>query len=186
MKCKWALSNELMEHYHDTEWGVPCHHDRQLFEKLILEGQQCGLSWNTILQKRENYRKAFCGFDPEKIVMFDEKKIKELMENSGIIRYDKKIHSIINNSRAYLNMLDRGETLDSFFWNYIDGQTIVNNITCEGDILTKSELSTRISKDLKKKGFNYVGPVTVYSFMEAMGMIDDHLNSCPQKNLKRF
>lgn len=182
MKCSWATTNNLMEYYHDTEWGVPCHDDKKLFEKLILEGQQCGLSWNTILQKRENYRKAFCQFDPEKIALFDDEKVKDLMGNSGIIRYDKKIYSIINNSRAYINMREKGETLNDFFWRYVDGKTIINNIEKPEDILTKSDLSIKVSKDLKKKGFSYVGPVTIYSFMEAMGIIDDHLNSCPYKS----
>lgn len=181
MKCKWATINKPMEEYHDNEWGIPCHNEKRLFEKINLEGQQSGLSWNTILQKREGYREAFCDFNAEKIAKFTEKDIENLMNNKQIIRYDKKILSIINNSRAYLKMLENNETLDKFFWSYIDYKPIINNIESEKDILTKSDLSLQISKDLKKKGFTYVGPITIYSFMEAMGMINDHLNSCQCK-----
>lgn len=181
MKCKWSTINHSMEIYHDNEWGIPCHDEKKLFEKLILEGQQSGLSWNTILQKRDGYRNAFYDFDAEKIAEFSENNIIKLMQNTEIIRYDKKILSIINNSKAYLQMQKNGETLDNFFWKYINFIPIINNIEHEKDILIKSDLSMQISKDLKKKGFSYVGPITIYSFMEAAGMIDDHLNSCPCK-----
>ncbi|MFV0502429.1 MAG: DNA-3-methyladenine glycosylase I [Lachnospirales bacterium] len=179
-KCKWATQNEIMETYHDTQWGKIHKDEILIFEMLCLEGQQSGLSWNTILSKREGYREAFCNFIPEEIAKFDQEKVKELMNNKDIIRYDKKIESIINNAKVYLKMKENNEKLYDFFWSYVDGQIINSNESNE-DVLSKSPLSEKISKDLKNKGFSYVGPVTVYSLLQSIGVINDHINQCVSK-----
>ena len=176
-RCEWA-GNELAIEYHDEEWGVPLHDDRRLFEFLILEGAQAGLSWDTILAKRENYRKAFDNFDAKKIAKYGDKKFDELMENAGIVRNRLKIKSAIQNANAYLNVVKEFGSFDKYIWSFVGGKPIENKFTKLGDIPAKTDLSDAMSKDLKKRGFNFVGSTICYAFMQATGMVNDHVKSC--------
>ena len=176
-RCPWA-ANDLAIQYHDTEWGVPLHDDRQLFEFLILEGAQAGLSWDTILRKRDNYRRAFVNFDPEKIAAFDEKKCVDLLLDVGIIRNRLKIASAVANAKAFLRVKDEFGTFDSYIWSFVEGMPIVNGWIEVGQVPAKTEVSDRMSKDLKTRGFNFVGSTIMYAFMQATGMVNDHLVSC--------
>ena len=176
-RCGWA-KNELAIHYHDTEWGVPAHDDKKLFEFLILEGAQAGLSWDTILRKRENYRKAFDDFDAEKIAAYDEAKCAELLLVDGIIRNRLKIASTIQNARGFLKIKDEFGSFDSYIWRFVDGKPIVNNWRDFSDVPTKTSVSDAMSKDLKKRGFNFVGSTIMYAFMQACGLVNDHLVTC--------
>lgn len=176
-RCGWA-SNELAIHYHDTEWGVPQHDDRVLFEFLILEGAQAGLSWDTILAKRENYRKAFDDFDPAKVAKFSEAKCANLMTNEGIVRNRLKIASAVRNAKAFLAVQKEFGTFDSYIWSFVGGKPIDGKRKELGDVPAKTEISDAISKDLKKRGFNFVGSTIMYAFMQATGMVNDHIKSC--------
>lgn len=176
-RCDWA-KNDLAIHYHDTEWGVPLHDDRRLFEFLILEGAQAGLSWDTILRKRENYRSAFDDFDPEKIVKYDDKKCAELLQNEGIIRNRLKIASAVRNAKCYLEVVNEFGTFDKYIWSFVDGKPINNGLENSKQIPVSTEISDKLSKDLKKRGFNFVGSTIMYAFMQATGMVNDHLVSC--------
>jgi DNA-3-methyladenine glycosylase I len=176
-RCNWA-KNDLAIHYHDTEWGVPLHDDRGLFEFLILEGAQAGLSWDTILRKRENYREAFDSFDAEKVARYGERKITELLQNEGIIRNRLKIASAVGNAQAFLRVRDEFGSFDDFIWRFVDGNPIVNAPHGNGDIPAKTSISDAISKDLRKRGFNFVGSTIMYAFMQATGMVNDHLVTC--------
>jgi len=167
-----------MMRYHDKEWGTPLKNNRKLFEFLILDGAQAGLSWLTILKRREGYRAAFDGFDPEKIARYGAKDITRLLKDKRIIRNRLKIHSVIGNARAYIEMEESGTSLSKWLWNFADGKPIVNHWKTLAEIPPSTELSERISKELKKKGFNFVGPTIVYSFMQAAGMVNDHLIDC--------
>ncbi|MCM2325175.1 MAG: DNA-3-methyladenine glycosylase I [Candidatus Woesearchaeota archaeon] len=178
MRCTWAGADPLMMKYHDEEWGIPIHDDRKLFEFLILEGAQAGLSWSTVLKKRENYRAAFDGFSYERIAGYDEKKIEELMQNPGIIRNRLKIISTVNNARAFMRMRKEFGSFDSYLWSFVDGKQIKNSFRSLKDIPAKTELSDRISKDLKKRGMNFVGSTIIYAFMQAVGIVDDHTVDC--------
>lgn len=174
-RCSWANpANPLYLEYHDHEWGVPCHDERQLFEMLNLEGAQAGLSWETVLNKRENYRLAFDRFDPQKIIRYDEKKVESLMQNAGIIRNRLKINAVIVNARAYLELCKDFGSLDAYLWGHVDGKPLVN---LDGRIVT-SPLSDQISKDLKKRGFKFVGSTIIYAYMQAIGMVNDHSREC--------
>jgi len=178
-RCAWVPSdNPLYVQYHDEEWGVPVHDERLLFEFLVLEGAQAGLSWLTILKKRENYRAAFDQFNPQKIALYDEKKIAELMQNSGIIRNRLKIEATVINARAFLEIQAKHNTFDSFIWNFVDGKPIVNRWKNIKEIPPKTPLSDAISKELKKKGFKFVGSTILYSHMQATGMVNDHTTDC--------
>lgn len=178
-RCSWAGDDPLYIEYHDEEWGVPETSDRALFEKLLLEGFQSGLSWITILRKRENFRKAFDGFDAEKIVKYKPKKIEALMADTGIIRNRLKIEAAVHNARAFLEMQEKGPGLSAFFWDVVDGTPLQNNFKSMKEVPGKTELSTKLSKELKRQGFKFVGPTTVYAHMQAMGMVNDHLVDCP-------
>lgn len=178
-RCSWAGDDPLYIEYHDEEWGVPETSDRALFEKLLLEGFQSGLSWITILRKRENFRKAFDGFDAEKIVKYKPKKIEALMADTGIIRNRLKIEAAVHNARAFLEMQEKGPGLSEFFWDAVNGEPLQNNFKSMKDVPGKTELSTKLSKELKRQGFKFVGPTTVYAHMQAMGMVNDHLVDCP-------
>ncbi|QIK69514.1 DNA-3-methyladenine glycosylase I [Erysipelothrix sp. HDW6C] len=180
-RCTWAEHSENEIAYHDSEWGVPNHDDRYLFEMLMLEGQQSGLSWSTILNKRETMRAAYANFDPYLLAEYDAEKVETLLLNPGIIRHRLKIEAIINNAKAYVNMIQDHESLDVFLWRYVDDAPIVNHYASMSDVPASSELSTQISKDLKKLGFKFVGPTTVYAFMQAVGMVDDHMDDCFKK-----
>lgn len=176
-RCKWA-SNELNIPYHDTEWGVPLHDDRALFEFLILEGAQAGLSWDTILRKRENYRAAFDNFDPAKVAKYGDKKVAGLLANEGIIRNKLKIASAISNAKAFLEVQKEFGSFDRYIWGFVGGKPLGNKFKGHGDVPAKTEISDAISKDLKKRGFNFVGSTIIYAFMQATGMVNDHLTSC--------
>ncbi|MEJ2759387.1 MAG: DNA-3-methyladenine glycosylase I [Anaerolineales bacterium] len=172
------LSTPLYIAYHDEEWGVPVHDDRKLFEFLILEGAQAGLSWITILRRRENYRAAFDQFDPEKVARYNESRIAELLENSGIIRNRLKIRSAVQNAQAFLKVQEEFGSFDKYIWEFVDHQPIVNHWKEMSEIPAFTSLSEQISKDLKKRGFNFVGPTIVYAHMQATGMVNDHTTDC--------
>lgn len=178
VRCEWAGSDARMVAYHDDEWGVPVHDDCRLFEKITLEGAQAGLSWSTILNKREGYRAAFAGFDPAKVARFTPKRVERLMQDPGIVRNRMKIESTIQNAGAVLR-LQRGEgSLDAYFWGWVEGSPIVNRRGRLGDIPAHTELSKAISKDLKRRGFRFVGPTTVYAMMQSVGLVNDHTVDC--------
>jgi len=179
-RCPWSHGSELYQQYHDKEWGVPLREERGQFEFLILEGAQAGLSWITILKKRDNYRRAFDQFDAERIAAYDDKDRARLLADAGIVRNRLKIDAAISNARACLRLRDSGTSLDEFLWRYVDGKPIVNRFRTMGDVPATTELSDRISRDLKKAGFRFVGSTIVYSFMQATGMVNDHLLSCPR------
>lgn len=176
-RCSWA-KNELAVHYHDTEWGVPLHDDRGLFEFLILEGAQAGLSWDTILRKRENYRKAFDNFDPVKVARYTDRRVAKLLEDEGIIRNRLKVASAVSNAKAFLKVQKEFGSFDKYIWAFVDGKPIVNKWTRIGQIPATSQVSDVISKDLKKRGFNFVGSTIIYAHMQATGMVNDHLVTC--------
>lgn len=180
-RCDWA-KNDLAIEYHDKEWGVPLHNDRRLFEFLILEGAQAGLSWDTILAKRENYRKAFDNFDAKKIATYDDKKFDELMNNAGIVRNRLKIKSAIQNANAFLEVQKEFGTFDKYIWSFVDGKPIINKWKTLSEVPAKTEISDAMSKDLKKRGFNFVGSTICYAFMQATGMVNDHVVSCFRYN----
>lgn len=176
-RCGWAKNN-LAIRYHDAEWGVPQHNDAKLFEFLILEGAQAGLSWNTVLQKRENYRAAFDNFDAEKIAVYDDKKCAEFLQNEGIIRNRLKIAASVNNAEAFLKVQAEFGSFNSFIWNFVDGKPIVNHRKDLSEVPAKTVVSDAISKDLKQRRFDFVGSTIIYAFMQACGLVNDHLVSC--------
>jgi len=180
-RCGWA-KNDLSVVYHDAEWGVPVRDDRKLFEFLILEGAQAGLSWDTILRKRENYRAAFDNFDAEKIARYDEKKLNELLQNEGIVRNRLKINSAVGNAKSYLEILSEFESFDKYIWSFVEGKPIKNAWQNLSEVPAKTSVSDAMSKDLKKRGFNFVGSTILYAFMQACGLVNDHLVSCFRYN----
>lgn len=180
-RCDWCKGDDLYIKYHDEEWGVPVHDDRKHFEFLMLESMQAGLSWITILRKRENFRKAFDDFDYEKISTYDENKIQELLKNEGIIRYRRKIEATINNANRFMEIQKEYGSFDKYIWGFTDNEVIMNNYDNISEVPPKSDLSDRVSKDLKKKGFKFVGSVTIYAHLQAIGVINDHINSCFKK-----
>jgi DNA-3-methyladenine glycosylase I len=177
-RCPWSGSDPLYLNYHDCEWGAPEHDDRHLFEFLILEGAQAGLSWLTILKKREGYRKAFRGFDPQIVAGFSQMDVQRLLADSSIIRNRLKIESAIRNARCVLKIMDEFGSFDAFIWRYVDGKPIQNAWRSLAELPARTEKSDAISKDLKKRGFNFVGSTICYSFMQAVGMVNDHLVDC--------
>ncbi|MFC4320569.1 DNA-3-methyladenine glycosylase I [Litchfieldia salsa] len=178
IRCSWVNEDPLYIDYHDHEWGVPVYDDRLLFEYLILEGAQAGLSWYTILKKRENYRKAFDHFDAERIINYNEQKIEELLENQGIIRNKLKVRSVITNAKAYIQIKEEFGSFSSYIWSFVDGKPIINHFSEPEDVPVTTEISDRLSKDLKKRGFKFVGSTICYAFMQAVGMVNDHINTC--------
>ena len=177
-RCWWCGDDELYQRYHDCEWGVPVHDDRLLFEFLCLEGAQAGLSWITILRKREHYRQVFDDFDAVKIAKYDASKINDLLSDPGIVRNKLKVNGFVKNARAYLDMLDRGETLDNYLWNYVDGVSLQNKRKSMTEIPANTPVSDAMSKDLKKRGFTFVGSTICYAFMQAAGLVNDHITDC--------
>lgn len=178
-RCAWVdLKNELYVKYHDEEWGREVHEDKKLFEMLILEGAQAGLSWSTVLNKRENYRKAFDNFDYKKISKYDEDKINELLLDSGIIRNKLKINSAIQNAKVFIEIQKEFGSFDNYIWGFVDNKQIVNKIKSMGELPAKTDLSDKISKDLKKRGMNFVGSTIIYAYMQAVGMVNDHEVDC--------
>lgn len=181
-RCDWGNYNELMKQYHDTEWGVPNHNDGSLFEFLILEGVQAGLSWNTILQKRDNYRNALNNFDHTKISQYNEEKIEDLMNNSGIIRNRLKINAAITNAKAFLKIQKEFGSFDKYIWQFVDYNPIIHKFKALVELPSASKESERMSKDLKKRGFKFIGPTICYAFMQAVGMVNDHIIDCFRYN----
>lgn len=179
-RCPWCGNDPLYMAYHDNEWGVPEHDDRRLFEFLILEGVQAGLSWITVLRKRENYRRAMDGFDAEKIARYDEHKMAALLTDAGLVRNRLKMRAAVDNARVYLALRDEGKTLDGLLWQYLDGQPVINHYRSVAEVPATTPVAERISKDLKKRGFRFVGPTIMYAFMQAAGLVNDHLVSCPR------
>ncbi len=174
-RCSWAVSDPMMRAYHDEEWGVPIHDSCLLWETLMLEGFQAGLSWSIILRRREAFRAAFQGFDPEVVARFDESDIARLVADPGIIRHRAKIEATIGGARAYLAMQEAGEDFSAFAWSFVDGKPLKNET---GELPAQTPLSVEISKALKKRGFKFVGPVIVYAWMQAVGLVDDHDPAC--------
>ena len=177
-RCSWANGSELEQAYHDNEWGVPLHDDRKLFEFVTLEGAQAGLSWATILKKRENYRKLFNDFDVEKIARYNKRKIESLLKNPGIIRNRLKVESTVSNARAFIDIQNEYGSFDSYIWRFTDGKPIINRWQSLQDIPASTELSDNLSKELKKRGFRFVGSTICYAFMQATGMVNDHTVDC--------
>lgn len=176
-RCSWA-TNELSIYYHDTEWGVPMHDDRGLFEFLILEGAQAGLSWDTILRKRENYRSAFDNFDAARVAQYSEAKCAKLLLNEGIIRNRLKVASAVSNAKAFLKVQNEFGSFDKYIWGFVGGKPLNGKRNGHGDVPARTEISDSLSKDLKKRGFNFVGSTIIYAFMQATGMVNDHLVTC--------
>ena len=178
-RCEWAAgSDELMLAYHDEEWGAPSHDDAHLFELLTLEGAQAGLSWSTILRKREGYRRAFADFDPSVVARFSATDVERLLADPGIVRNRLKVESTVNNAARVLEVQEELGSLDAYLWGFVDGQPIVNRWRTIGEIPAETDLSKAISKDLKKRGFRFVGPTAIYAFMQSVGMVDDHTVDC--------
>lgn len=178
-RCDWCENtfDEYVE-YHDKEWGVPVHDDKIQFEFLILEGAQAGLSWSTILKRREGYREAFANFDVEKVARFDEAKIQELLNNPAIIRNKLKVRSAVTNAQNFIELKDRYGSFDDYIWSFVDGEPVVNHWTSMSDVPATTEISDKLAKDLKKRGFKFVGSTIMYAHMQAVGMVNDHLVSC--------
>jgi len=177
-RCEWCGNDPLYMEYHDKEWGVPLHDDRRLFEFLVLEGAQAGLSWITILKKRENYRRCFDDFDCKTIAQYTDKDVERLLSNAGIVRNLLKIKSAIRNAKAVLKINEEFGSMNAYLWNFVDGKPIQNSWKTMSDIPIKTELSDTISKDLKKRGLNFVGSTIMYAFMQAIGMVNDHTTDC--------
>jgi DNA-3-methyladenine glycosylase I len=179
-RCPWCSGDDLYIAYHDNEWGVPCHDERTLFEFIVLEGAQAGLSWLTILKKRENYRRAFNNFSAEKIARYDEADVARLMADAGIVRNRLKITATITNARTTCALHDAGRTLDGLLWQAVDSRPVINHWQCMGEVPTHTPVAIALSKELKRVGFSFVGPTIVYSLMQAVGMVNDHLVDCPR------
>ena len=177
-RCAWCGADPLYVHYHDTDWGRVERDPRALYEKLVLDGFQAGLAWITILRKREAFRAAFEGFDPERVAAYGEADVARLMGNAGIVRSRAKIEGAVKSARAYLAMRDRGEDFSDYLWGFVDGAPVVNAPRSRADVPVSTPVSEALSKDLKRRGFAFCGPVIVYAFMQAVGMVDDHMAEC--------
>ncbi len=178
-RCEWAAkAGELDQEYHDTEWGVPCYDDRMLFELLILEGAQAGLSWSTILNKRETYRKAFDNFDAKKIARYSDKKVAKLLEDPGIVRNKLKVNATVGNAKAYLKVVKEYGSFSDYIWQFVGGKPIQNKWKRMVDVPVSTAESDAMSKDLKKRGFKFIGTTICYAYMQAVGMVNDHTTTC--------
>lgn len=183
VRCEWCRGHEIMERYHDEEWGVPLHDDRKHFEFIILDGAQAGLSWLTVLKKREAYRKAFADFDAERVARFTAARVEKLLQDPGIIRNRLKVEGAVKNARAFLKVQETFDSFDAYIWRFVDGTPIVNRPHSIKDIRATSPESDAMSKDLRKRGFTFVGSTICYAYMQAAGMVNDHINSCFRKAL---
>lgn len=179
-RCPWAESSDVDRHYHDNEWGVPSYDDRHLFELLTLEGAQAGLSWSTILSKRAGYRRCFAGFDAAKVARFTAKRVERLLADPGIVRHRGKIESTIGNAKAVLQLHNAGGSLPELLWSFVDGRPVQNRFRKLADVPAETPTSRMMSKELKRCGFRFVGPTTCYALMQAAGMVNDHLVTCPR------
>ncbi len=180
-RCEWVTDDPLYRAYHDREWGVPVHDDREHFEFLVLESAQAGLSWITILRKRENYRKAYMNFDYEAVAGFDDKKLEELVNEPGIVRNRRKIKASINNARRFIEVRNEFQRFDHYIWGFTNGKQIVGDYASSAEVPCSSSLSDTISSDLKRRGFVFIGTVIIYSYLQAVGIVNDHINSCDFK-----
>jgi DNA-3-methyladenine glycosylase I len=178
IRCGWAGTDPLYIAYHDREWGVPVHRDRKLFEMLTLEGAQAGLAWITILRKRENYRAAFCGFDPQKVVRFDKRRVNKLLQDPGIVRNRAKVESTLQNARVFLEIRKEFTTFNKFCWRFVDGEPRINRSRSSRTVPAQTEQSKALSKELVRRGMRFVGPTICYAFMQAVGMVNDHTVNC--------
>jgi DNA-3-methyladenine glycosylase I len=185
-RCGWVNQDPLYIDYHDNEWGVPVCDDRLLFELLNLEGAQAGLSWYTILKKRENYRVAFDHFEANKIALYDDKRVEELLQNEGIVRNKLKINAVITNAKSFLKVIEEFGSFNKYIWSFVDGTPIQNHFNDLSQVPATTEVSNQMSKDLKKRGFKFVGPTICYAFMQATGMVNDHVVSCYCYNKKNY
>lgn len=179
-RCEWAGADELYVQYHDEEWGVPSHDDRHLFEMLILEGAQAGLSWSTILKKRHNYQKAYKGFDPKKVAKFTEGDQQALLQNVGIVRNRAKVAASVLNARLFMEVQKEYGSFDAYLWRFVKGKPIQNKWKSLKEIPAETELSKLVSKDLKKRGFKFVGSTIIYAYLQAVGVVNDHVVTCPR------
>lgn len=186
IRCSWCSKDDLYKDYHDNEWGQPLHDDRQLFELLCLEGAQAGLSWYTVLRKRENYRKAFDGFDANKMNKYNAKKIEALLQDEGIIRNKLKVNAFVQNAKAFLAIQKEFGSFDKYIWQFVGGKPVVNDVKSMGNVPAKTAQSDAMSKDLLKRGFKFVGSTICYAFMQASGMVDDHVNDCWKKKILKM
>jgi DNA-3-methyladenine glycosylase I len=177
-RCAWVTDDPLYIAYHDEEWGVPVHDDRKLFESLVLDGAQAGLSWLTILKRRENYRRAFDNFDPQRVAAYDEAKVQSLLQDAGIIRNRLKVRSAVTNAQALLRVQEEFSSFDVYIWQFVGGSTIYNAWETLADVPTETAESRAMSRDLKQRGFSFVGPTICYAFMQACGMVHDHTTDC--------
>jgi DNA-3-methyladenine glycosylase I len=177
-RCPWPGQDPFYVAYHDDEWGVPEYDDRALYEKLVLDGFQAGLSWITILRKRENFRRAFDGFEPARIARYSPKKIEKLMQDAGIVRNRQKIEGAVASARAYLDIMEKGPGFSKLLWDFVDGKPKVNNFRTKGQVPAETPISRAMSKELSSRGFKFCGPTIVYAFMQATGMVNDHLVTC--------
>jgi DNA-3-methyladenine glycosylase I len=178
-RCPWARTPGPEQDYHDAEWGVPSRDDRYLFELLVLEGAQAGLSWSTVLAKREHYRAVLDGFDPERVVDYGEDRLEVLLVDPGIVRNRLKVYGTVRNARAFLDVRDEFGSFASYLWDWVDGRPVVTRRRAADGLPATSELSERLSKDLKRRGFTFVGPTIVYAYLQAVGVVDDHVAGCP-------
>ena len=178
VRCPWCESSDLYRKYHDEEWGKPVHDDKIHFEFLVLESAQSGLSWITILKKRENYRIEYSNFDPKIVASYDENKVLKMLENPGIVRYRKKIESSINNAKKFLKVQKEFGSFDEYIWSFTSKEIVRNRWTNSNEVPAKTELSDRIARDLKKRGFKFLGSTTIYSYLQAIGIVNDHLLGC--------
>ncbi len=185
IRCGWANFDPLCMEYHDKEWGVPVHDDQKFFEMLLLEGAQAGLSWITILRKRENYRKAFDKFDAKKIARYDKKKIRRLLANEGIVRNQLKVAAAVQNANAFLRVQEEFGTFNDYVWRFVDGKPVRNTRKTLEEVPPSTRESQALSKDLQSRGFNFVGPTICYAFMQATGMVNDHIVSCFRHNVRK-
>lgn len=181
IRCSWCLKDELYMQYHDEEWGTAQHDDRYLFEMLCLEGAQAGLSWYTILKKRENYRKAFDNFDAKKMAKYTDKKKEALLQDEGIVRNRLKVNAFVLNAKAFLDVQKEFGSFDKYIWQFVGGKPLVNKVKTMGGVVAKTAISDAMSKDLLKRGFKFVGSTICYAFMQATGMVDDHVEGCWKK-----
>lgn len=180
-RCDWCLATPIYKKYHDEEWGIPLKDERRLFEMLILEGAQAGLSWITILNKRDNYRAAYDNFDVHKVAKYGEKKVKSLLADAGIVRNQLKIRASITNAQEFIKIAEEHGSFAKYIWAFVDNKPIINSLKTMADCPATTELSDKISKDLRKRGFKFVGSTIIYAYMQSIGMVDDHLNSCWRK-----
>lgn len=185
IRCDWANSDPLYMEYHDKEWGIPVHDDRKFFEMLLLEGAQAGLSWITILRKRENYRKAFDKFDAKKIARYDKKKIRKLLADEGIVRNRLKVAAVVQNANAFLRVQEEFGTFDDYVWRFVEGKPVRNTWKSLKEVPPSTRESQALSSDLRARGFNFVGPTICYAFMQATGMVNDHIVSCFRHNVRK-